>query len=249
MSRPYSVTVLGDARRSPARWRRNAASDSSIVTFHRYHGGPARGQVRGQCPVAAHLAADDRARIVWRVQASRAQTTGRRPLSERARELLRAALVERSSPRGIGQSVAAGVFAGCTPLGFHGAIALALATAFRLNRLIAFAASHLSILPVYLAILFCEVEVGHLLRRGQFAHLTPGEAFDHRYELLTESLLGTLVVGAALGATLGLVAYVCARSLQRSSYRTRLPVSSRTLDGPRPPSSGSPPSAPPDPSS
>ena len=81
----------------------------------------------------------------------------------------------------------------------------------------AFAASRVSILPVYFAILFCEVEVGHLLRTGQFAHLTPGEAFAHRYELLTEWLVGTLVVGAALAAALGLVAYACARSLQRAS--------------------------------
>ena len=45
MSRPYSVTVRGDARRSPARWSRNAASDSSIVTLLRYHGHAAGGQV------------------------------------------------------------------------------------------------------------------------------------------------------------------------------------------------------------
>ena len=55
MSRPYSVTVRGDARRSPARWRRNAASDSSIVTFLRYHGAGARGQLRGQYPQVATL--------------------------------------------------------------------------------------------------------------------------------------------------------------------------------------------------
>jgi uncharacterized protein (DUF2062 family) len=160
---------------------------------------------------------------------------------------LRAALAEHSSPRGIGQSVAVGVFAACTPLGFHGVIALALATALRLNRLLAFASSHISILPVYLAIAFCEIEAGHLLRRGQFAHLTPSEAFGQRYELLTEWLVGTLIVGAILATALGLGAYACAHAWQKARGRTGSSddegVSSltpaRTPDGPRPPSSGS----------
>jgi uncharacterized protein (DUF2062 family) len=190
----------------------------------------------------AHLAEDDPAPIVWMVHASQAQTTRRASIAARmaarARELLRNALVERSSPREIGHAAAAGVFAACTPFGFHAAIALALATAFRLNRLLAFAASRVSILPVYLVIAFCEIEAGHLLRRGQFAHLTASEAFAHRYELLTEWLIGTVALGGALAAIAGWWAYAAARAWQKAQ------VSSRRLDGPRPPSSESPSSAP-----
>jgi uncharacterized protein (DUF2062 family) len=191
------------------------------------------------------------------VPASQDQTTALQGVRARAlfllRRLWRRALAEHSSPRGIGQSVAVGVFAGCTPVGFHAAIALALATAFRLNRLWAFVASRASILPIYLLIALSEVEAGHFVRTGELLHLTPSEALARRYDVLIEWLIGTLLVGTALAAAAGCVAYACARAWQKESAADAgdadgPPVSSRMLDGPRPPSSESPTSAPPDPS-
>jgi uncharacterized protein (DUF2062 family) len=158
-------------------------------------------------------------------------------------------------------SVAAGVFAGCTPWGVHTAVALALATLLRLNRLWALLASRASFLPVYLVVAFCEIEVGHRLRTGQPTHLSAADTFAHRYEFITDWAVGTLLVGCALAVAAGLVSYVCARAWARPP-ESGLPsdardaavcdardaaVSWRRLDGPRPPSSGSPTSAPPDP--
>jgi uncharacterized protein (DUF2062 family) len=164
------------------------------------------------------------------------------------RRLVRQALSERSSPREIGMSVGVGIFAGCTPPGFHAAVALGLATALRLNRLWAFLASRASVFPVYLAIAFLEIEAGHLLRTGAWAHLDASEAFARRYELAADWVIGTLLVGMALGAALGLVAYGCARLWQRNPAEAgnRL-VSSNRPEGPPPPSLGSRTSAPPDP--
>ena len=143
--------------------------------------------------------------------------------------------------------MAVGVFAGCTPIGLHGPVALVLATALRLNRLWAFLASRASILPVYLVIAFSEVEAGHVVRTGQLLRMTPSEVFARRYEVLTEWLVGTLLVGSALALAAGLLAYMCARAWQRQ----RRPaghdanVSLRTPDELRPLSSESPTSAPP----
>jgi uncharacterized protein (DUF2062 family) len=162
---------------------------------------------------------------------------------------------ERCNPRGIGLSVAVGVFAGCGPIGFHAPIALVLATAFRLNRLWAFVASRSSILPVYLAITFCEIQAGHFLRTGERLRLTPAEAFGLRYDVAAEWLIGVFVVGAVLATAAGLGAYAVARAWERRSPRrsprageTGDPVSSRRPAGLLRPSSGSPTSARPGPS-
>jgi uncharacterized protein (DUF2062 family) len=181
----------------------------------------------------------------------------RRSPREIVREVWRLALSERSSPRGIGLSFAAGAFAGCTPWGFHSWVALALATLLRLNRLWAFLASRFSIVPIYLWVAFCEIELGHRLRTGHWAKLAPHDAIAHVPEYLGDLLLGTLPVGLALAAIAGALAYGCARLWGKSPEGSPIPppprgeerrVSSRTLDAPLPPSSECPPSAPPDPS-
>jgi uncharacterized protein (DUF2062 family) len=179
------------------------------------------------------------------VPPSEAQNSGRSSVRERGRRLLRRVVDERSAPHEIGKSVGVGVFAGCTPFGAHAAVALGLATAFRLNRLWAFLASRAAIFPVYLAIAFAEIEAGHLVRTGAWAHLRPAEAFARRYELTTDWVIGTLLVGVALGMVAGLIAYACARRWQKP--RAGDGVSSRTPGGPPRPSLGSPTSAPPDP--
>lgn len=144
-----------------------------------------------------------------------------------------------------------GIFAGCTPVGLHAGVALLLATAFRANRLWALLASRVSILPVYLVIALGEIEAGHFVRTGEVLHLSASEAFARRYEVLSEWLIGTLLVGTALAAAAGLLAYMCARAWHRrrraGAGDAATPVSSRTPDEFRPPSLESPTSAPLDP--
>ena len=163
-------------------------------------------------------------------------------LKERALALYARARSEHSSPPEIGLSVAVGVFCACTPLfGLHTWIALGLATVLRLNRLWAALGSRV---PLALWIAFSEIQIAHRLRTGAWASLAPRETLSHGRELLTDWLMGTALVGTALAAAAGFVAYACAR---RWSRREPAIVSSYTPGGPRPPSSESLPSVPPAP--
>lgn len=139
----------------------------------------------------------------------------------------------------MGWSVAVGVFCGCTPfLGLHMWLALGLATVFRLNRLWAFLGSRVSISLVMPWLAFSEVEVAHRLRTGAWMPLAPSEVVGQGRHLLGDWLLGALLVGSALAAVLGLLAYAIAR---------RWRLTPRTPAAAPPPSSGSRRSAPPAP--
>jgi uncharacterized protein (DUF2062 family) len=164
-----------------------------------------------------------------------------RRFAARARDLWERAKRERSSPPEVGFSVAVGVFSAFTPfLGLHMWIALGLATVFRLNRLLAFVASRISIMPVFALVTFCEIESAHRLRTGAWAPLAPREAVARGRELFVDWMLGACIVGTALALVAGLFAYGAARRWQRAS-------TTRTPAAPRLPSSGSPPSGPPAP--
>ena len=158
-----------------------------------------------------------------------------------ARELVDRAKNEHSTPSKVGLSVGAGIFSACTPfIGFHMWIALALATFFRLNRLWAFLGSRVSIVPVYLWISFCEIELGHRLRSGRWLRLSARDALSQGRAFWIDWGVGTLLIGGALAALGGLVAYRCARGWGKARV-TR--VTPRTLDATLERSSESPPSA------
>jgi uncharacterized protein (DUF2062 family) len=162
----------------------------------------------------------------------------------RTRDLWRRAKQEHSTPREVGWSVAIGVFCGCTPfLGLHMWIALALATAFRLNRLWAFLGSRISTNVLFAWIAFSEIELSHRARTGSWMPLRPEDILDHGWQLFGDWLFGSAFVGAALAALLGSLVYVLARRWRPDALTPRTPGE------PRPPSSGSRPSAPPAPTS
>jgi uncharacterized protein len=157
---------------------------------------------------------------------------------DRARSLWRAALREHATPREVGWSVGIGVFCGCTPfIGLHMWIALGLTTLLRLNRLWSVVGSRISTSVMLYVIAFSEIDLGHRLMRGQWVQIAPREVLDHGRELFGDWLIGSAIIGTVLGVLLGLLAYALrARALSR-----------RRLDGPRPPTSESRPSAPPAP--
>jgi uncharacterized protein (DUF2062 family) len=168
-----------------------------------------------------------------------------RGVRERTREIVDRAKNEHATPHEVGLSVAVGAFSACTPfLGLHMWIALGLATVFRLNRLWAFLASRISIMPVYLWISFCEIELGHRLRAGEWLHVGAREALSRGMELSTDWAAGTALVGGFLAAALGLAAYACARRWSAAHAAPALSVTPRRLDGPLERSSESPPSEP-----
>ena len=90
-----------------------------------------------------------------------------RRLWDRIKRLWSLAKSERASPREIGWAVAIGAFAGCTPaIGFHGGLALALATLFKKNRLFAWLGSRISNMVFLPFIVIAEVQVAHYARTG-----------------------------------------------------------------------------------
>ena len=87
----------------------------------------------------------------------------------KAKALWQRAKSERAEPHQIGWAVGVGVFAACTPaLGFHGPLALGLATLFRLNRLWAWIGSRLSNVITLPLVVYAEVQVAHRVRTGQW---------------------------------------------------------------------------------
>lgn len=133
-------------------------------------------------------------------------------LGARVRRLVRRAKNERASPREVGEAVFLGVFAGCSPaVGVHGPIALALATVLRRNRLYAFLGSRVSNIVILPFIVLAEVQASHVLRTGHFAALRREHVLDEAPTLLLDWVLGSVLVGAALGLVVGWLAYMWAK--------------------------------------
>jgi uncharacterized protein (DUF2062 family) len=126
---------------------------------------------------------------------------------------------ERATPREIGWAVAIGAFAGCTPaLGFHSWVALGLATLFRKNRLFAWLGSRVSNILILPFIVFAEVQVAHRLRTGDWVAIAPHRALDQASALFLDWCLGTVPVGSAVGALLGIVTWaIAARRAKHAS--------------------------------
>jgi uncharacterized protein (DUF2062 family) len=185
MSRPYSSHVRGDARRSDSRYARNPDSASSTVTDVSQHEG---------YPPANFPAACDNPRI--------------RRIFSRIKQLWVLARSERASPRQIGWAVAVGVFAGCSPaVGFHGWVALGLATVLRLNRLFCWIGSRICSVVTLPFVVFAEIQTGTWLRTGHFLPLTATDALARGPALILDWCIGFVPVGAVLGALLGLLGY------------------------------------------
>ena len=128
-----------------------------------------------------------------------------------------AALNERASPRQISVAVATGSFVGLTPaVGFHGGLALGVATALRVNRLWAFVGSRVSNPLTGPPIIFAQIQVAHRMRTGTWHPLAVDTVVSHAPELLLDWLVGLGVVGAPLSLVLGLIAFAWARA---RSYR------------------------------
>ena len=104
-----------------------------------------------------------------------------------------------------------GVFAGCTPaVGFHGWIAVGLATLLRLNRLWAFVGSRVCTFVILPWIALAEVQVAHRLRTGAWVALSVKTVMHEAPGLLADWLLGAAIVGSAIAASLGALAYAIA---------------------------------------
>ena len=141
----------------------------------------------------------------------------------KAKALWQRAKSERAEPHQIGWAVGVGVFAACTPaLGFHGPLALGLATLFRLNRLWAWIGSRLSNVITLPLVVYAEVQVAHRVRTGQWLAIDRSQAVDQAKDLIVDWLLGMVPVGGALSAAVGLLAYVGFSLRKRARLRREL---------------------------
>jgi uncharacterized protein (DUF2062 family)/SAM-dependent methyltransferase len=130
-------------------------------------------------------------------------------LGARLRAAIGRVLREHASPARLGFSVALGVLIGCTPFfGLQTVLALGLAWALGLNRVAVVTASQISFPPLTPLLVYAAVQVGALVLQGHFLRLGLAdfrgtEAMALGKTLLGAWTLGSLVVGAALGAVLG----------------------------------------------
>ena len=121
---------------------------------------------------------------------------------------------EHTTPAKVGAGVALGVFVGCSPLwGLHLPLCVLLATIFRLNRVLVYAAANAGNPVTAAPILFAEIQIGHRLLQGGWLPVRVHEIEVLGLQGLVASLvLGSLVVGAACAVVCGTVAWVIART-------------------------------------
>lgn len=121
---------------------------------------------------------------------------------------------EHTTPGKIGLAVGVGVFVGCSPFwGLHLAMAFVAATFLRLNRVLVYAATNLANPLTAPPLIFAEIQVGHRLLRGQWLGLSLDELADAGASgLFVDFLVGGLLLGILLAASLGALAYAIVRS-------------------------------------
>jgi uncharacterized protein (DUF2062 family) len=166
-----------------------------------------------------------------------------RKLWEKAKLLWKLALTERATPREIFWSLFIGAFAGCTPaMGFHGIVAVALATLFKKNRLFAWLGARISNVIMLPFIVLAEVQVAHRIREGEWLSLDAESVKttlrEEPFELLLDWLIGMWPVGIALGLLCGGLGYLAAWIRDRRKARSE---ATRKLAEAPAPSSGSTP--------
>lgn len=107
-------------------------------------------------------------------------------------------------------SVMLGAFMGVAPVwGWQMAIALGLAIAFRLNKVIVLAVSNISIPPMIPFILYLSyISGGIVLGRGAGIDFSPDITLAFVTENLLQYILGSLVFGILLACALGLITYI-----------------------------------------
>lgn len=121
-------------------------------------------------------------------------------------------LQSKDSKRKKSLSVALGIFIGISPFwGFHTLLVFLLAFAFRLNKLIAFAFSNISLPPFIPFILYASFRIGSLILGQDHRALFRPEAFDSYSSLISRHLAvyiaGSLILAAGSAVVAGILSY------------------------------------------
>jgi uncharacterized protein (DUF2062 family) len=129
---------------------------------------------------------------------------------------VRALVAENNSPGRLAAAGALGVFLGTLPLvAFHTVAILFAAGFFRLNRVVAVAASQLAMPPLVPAL---AIETGYFLRRGEFLVEISLRTLGYEgLDRLAEWLIGSLVLGPVLALLVGGVIYILGVVVRREN--------------------------------
>jgi len=120
-------------------------------------------------------------------------------------------------PGQLALAVGLGLFCGIAPIwGFQLLAAVSLAHIFRLNKIIAMLASHISIPPVMPLILFAGLEVGHRLFTGEWVNFS-GQEITHEVVLqyLWQWVVGSFALAAAVAAAGTVLTYGIAQLVRK----------------------------------
>lgn len=121
-------------------------------------------------------------------------------------------------------AIGVGLFIGCTPFyGFHILLCWIVGRLLRLNRLNVYLAANVSNPIVAPLLVFAELQTGTWLRTGSFLALTLESVRTATvWQIGTDLLLGSAVVGGVLGATGGLATYLALGRGARDPFFDRL---------------------------
>lgn len=117
-------------------------------------------------------------------------------------------------------AVATGVFIGCSPLfGFHAALSFMVAHRLRLHPLAVLAGTNISFPPLGAILIVASICIGHWLLHGQLPVITEinQQAWQHMQwftaasHLLLEWILGSIILGGALGVIAFGISYLLLR--------------------------------------
>lgn len=120
------------------------------------------------------------------------------------------------SPKQMAKGVGLGVFIGCTPFfGLHTFIVTILALLFRLNVVVSWIGTQISIPPIAPLLIFSSLLIGHKLTGSQLMVGLDEISFKLAYNEFGLYLLGSLVTGSILGSTFGGLVYLIFKCKQR----------------------------------
>jgi len=120
---------------------------------------------------------------------------------------------ERQSPARVALAVALGLFIGCLPVyGFHFVLCVLVCLPLGLDLVLAYLVANISNPLVAPFLITLEVEIGSLVSTGRHAGFTLQQAKQTGIlGFVYQAALGSIFVGAALGAIGGAIAYLIAR--------------------------------------
>jgi len=125
-------------------------------------------------------------------------------------------LGSNDSPKVKSASIALGVFIGIIPIwGFQTIVVLFLAVTLRLNKLLAFAASNISIPPMIPLIVIASLKIGSIALNSEVDNEEISSTVDFKTHLL-EYLLGSFILAVCSALLIGFISYFLLKRFEKN---------------------------------